>query len=92
MRVTLCVALCGVLLLSVGCTSGVTMADYEALSLGMTLEELESSVGMELVVVEEEAVGARTLTVGYFGVEDGPRIAVVLTDGEATMLTPVELE
>lgn len=92
MRVTLCVALCGVLLLGVGCTSGVTLDDYEACSLGMTVSELEDAAGASFVVSEEQVLLGSTVTVGYLGDLEAEHIAVVLTDGAASRIEPVGLD
>jgi hypothetical protein len=92
MRVALCVALCGALVFSVGCSQGVSAADAEALSLGMTVEEMEAEVGSEFVVAEEQVLLGSTITVGYFGDPEAAHIAVVLTDGAASRIELVGLD
>lgn len=81
-----------VCLLLAGCSSGLSMSDYESLSVGMTVEEAEAVIGSEMVVAGEETLMGQTLAVGYFGDEDGPRITVVSLGGEITRLEPVGLD
>lgn len=92
MRVTLCVALCSALVFLVGCSQGVSAADADALSLGMTVSEMEAEVGSEFVVAEEQVILGSTITVGYFGDLEAGHIAVVLTDGAASRIEPVGLD
>jgi len=69
MRVALCAALCGALVFSVGCSQGVSAADADALSLGMTVSEMEAEVGSEFVVSGEPVILGSTITVGYHRLE-----------------------